>query len=596
VLGQPATAHSLAPNVLYYGDNLPILNEYFPDESVDLIYLDPPFNSNRDYSVIFKDESGRKSDAQQLAFEDTWHWGPHAEATYAYLTNTAKHEGRVPSQVSTIMSALRTGINPSPMLAYLVEMTVRLVELHRVLKPTGSLYLHCDPTASHYLRIVLDTIFGPENFRSEIVWRRTGAHGKVRRFGPIHDTLLFYTRSSTYTWNPVKRPYMRGHVDEYLVRDENGWRTNYYGNVLTGSGLRGGESGQVWRGIDPSAKGRHWAIPGALLEEIDEDLSDLSQHEKLDRLYELGYITLTPGQAWPMYQHYVDPDQGQAVFDIWAFQPYTEGTVFGTKDGIDEDVRWLTPRDRERQHWPTQKPLGLLDRIISASSRPGDLVLDPFCGCGTALVSAHRLGRRWIGIDITYLAIAVMKARLMDSFGLTDIPVVNQPTEVEGARRMVAGGDLESKYQFQWWALNLVGAKPVKGIKKKGADKGVDGIITFTNADGELEVVLVSVKSGGVGRGMIQELKGDMASRGAAIGLFVTLEEPTKPMMEEAALAAFYHSELTGRDYQRIQILSIKDLLENGKKPDLPLFVMPAFEKARRVKSASDEQQKLGLD
>lgn len=201
-----------------------------------------------------------------------------------------------------------------------------------------------------------------------------------------------------------------------------------------------------------------------------------------------------------------------------------------TDEGIDADVGWLKPRDAERQGWQTQKPLGLIERIINASSNPGDLVLDPFCGCGTALVAAHKLGRQWIGIDITYLAIAVMKSRLQDAFQLPDVPVVNQPTEVEGARRMVAGGDLESKYQFQWWALNLVGAKPVGGVEKKGADKGKDGLITFTNEKGELETVLVSVKSGNVGRGMIQQLKGDMETHKAAIGLFVTLEEPSKPM------------------------------------------------------------------
>jgi site-specific DNA-methyltransferase (adenine-specific) len=210
---------------------------------------------------------------------------------------------------------------------------------------------------------------------------------------------------------------MRGHVEEYFVKDEHGWRTNYYGNVLTGSGLRGGESGKPWRGIDPSAKGRHWAIPGALVAEVEEDLSGLGQHEKLDRLYELGYIKIEPGQAWPMYQHYIDPANGLAVPDIWAFQPYTGGTVFGSDDGIDEDVRWLATRDQERLGYQTQKPEGILERIIQASSGPDAVVLDPFCGCGTTVSVAQRLGRRWIGIDITYLAVDLIQKRLKDAFG-----------------------------------------------------------------------------------------------------------------------------------------------------------------------------------
>ncbi len=578
-------------NALYYGDNLGILRDFVPNESVDLVYLDPPFNSNRDYNVIFKDASGLQTDASILAFEDTWHWGPDASAKYEYLTNSAQHQGRVPDSVSQVIAALRTGIKGSDMLAYLVEMAVRLVELRRVLKPTGSLYLHCDPTASHYLKVILDAIFGPENFRNEVIWRRTGAHGKSRRWGPIHDSILYYTKSDTFTWNPPKRPYMRGHVKAYFVKDEKGWRTNYYGNVLTGSGLRGGESGKPWRGFDPSAKNRHWAIPGVLAEDAGEDLSGMTQHEKLDRLYDLGYITIVPGQAWPLYRHYLRPGDGQAVSDIWAYQPYTDGTVFGTEEGIDDDVRWLSPQDGERLGYPTQKPVGLLQRIIEASSNPGDVVLDPFCGCGTALVASQRLSREWVGIDITYLAIAVMKARLHDMFGI-EAHIVGAPTEVAGAKLLAEQG-LEGRYQFEHWALTLVDAHPAGGgEKKKGADSGIDGKITFTDVGGKLQTVIVSVKSGNVNRGMVSDLAGVVSRDGAAMGLFVTLEEPSGPMKVDAAQAGEFYSALSNRSYPKIQIITIRELLD-GRKPQVPLLVMPSYQQAERVEQESPGQEKL---
>ncbi|WP_326944229.1 site-specific DNA-methyltransferase [Amycolatopsis sp. NBC_01307] len=359
----------LETGVLYCEDNLRQLTR-IPDNSVDLIYLDPPFFSNRNYEVIWGDE------AEVRSFEDRWAGG---------------------------------------ITLYIEWMRDRARELHRVLKDSGSLYLHCDPHASHYLKVMLDEIFGQSMFRNEIVWRRTGAHGKARRYSPIHDTILFYTKSNSYIWNKIKRPYMKGHVKEHFIQDESGWRTNYYGNVLTGSGRRGGLSGMPWRGIDPTSKGRHWAIPRALLDEIDDDLSSLTQHEKLDRLLELGLIMLNPDNYWPSYQHYITPQDGTTVPDIWAYQPYTEGAVFGTNEGVDSDVRWLSTRDKERLGYPTQKPEALLRRIIEASSNTGDLILDPFCGCGTTVTVAEKMSREWIGIDISPTAVNIMEARIRKS-------------------------------------------------------------------------------------------------------------------------------------------------------------------------------------
>jgi DNA modification methylase len=482
----------LKTNALYYGDNLDILRRYVPDQSVDLVYLDPPFNSNRDYNVIFKDESGRKSDAQLLAFEDTWHWGPSSEATYAYLTNTARHLGRVPSTVSQIASALRSGIGTNQMLAYLCEMAVRLVELHRVLKPTGSLYLHCDPTASHYLKLLLDAIFGPVRFRNEIVWKRSSAHSDTGQgavhMGRTHDVLLFYTKSDAATRNPVFVPFSKEYIESHYSNVEAGTGRRYRKGDLTAA-KPGGDTLYEW--VSPDGRvsrpypGRYWAYSRANMEEFERE----------------GRLVYTR-TGMPEYKRYVDDNPGSPLQDIW------------------DDIPPVNSQAKERLGWATQKPEALLERIVATSSNPGDLVLDPFCGCGTALVASHKLGRRWVGIDITYLSIAVMRARLKDSFGLEDVEVIGQPTEVEGARQLAQSP--EGRYQFQWWALALVDAKPLGGVEKKGSDRGIDGLITFTDSNNELQSVVVSVKSGQVTSGMVRDLKGTLERERAAIGLFVT--------------------------------------------------------------------------
>ena len=578
------------PNKLYFGDNLNILREHVADESVDLIYLDPPFNSNATYNVLFQEKSGEQSAAQITAFEDTWHWTLDSE--YAYQDVVTKG----PAKVGELVAAMRSFLGQNDMMAYLTMMAQRMVELHRVLKPTGSIYLHCDPTASHYLKLLLDAVFGPVNFRNEIIWRRTGTHNKVQRFAPIHDTLLFYGKTDSYNWNSIKRPYMKGHVEEYFVQDNMGWRTNYYGNVLTGSGTRNGESGKPWKGFDPTAKGRHWAILGRLLEDANEDLSKLSQHKKLDRLFELGYIKIREGQAWPIYEHYIQPEDGQAVPDIWAYQPYSEGTVFGRAGGIDADVRWLSTTDQERLHYPTQKPEALLERIINASSNEGDLVLDPFCGCGTAVAVAERLNRRWIGIDITHLAISLMKSRLRDSFGeeLRPYQIIGVPEDTASAKALAVESEHDGRYQFEWWALGLVDARPAND-RKKGADSGVDGYINFFDDNSSKpKRIIVQVKSGHVNRGMIATLKGDMEREKAEIGLFVTLSPPTGPMEQDAIAAGFYEPEyFPGQKFPRVQILTIEDLL-NGKQAQYPRLAPQAtFRKAPRRRRMAGQQAEL---
>ena len=534
---------------------------------MDLIYLDPPFNSKANYNVLYKELTGEPSEAQMTAFEDTWHWTKETELTFTRILEEA------PVAVIEIMSSFRNFVgHKNDIMAYLTMMCIRLLEMKRVLKNTGSIYLHCDPTASHYLKILLDAIFGAKNFRSEIIWRRTGSH-LARRYSPIHDTILFYSMSDQYLWNYPKRPYMKGHVEEYFVKDERGYRSQYYGNVLTGSGLRKGESGQPWRGVDPSAKGRHWAIPKALIEDIEDDISQLTQHQKLDFLYELGCIKIVPGQAWPIYERYLKPGDGVPTPDIWAFQPYTGGTVLGTNAGIDEDVRWLSPRDRERLGYQTQKPEALLERIIRASSKEEDIVLDPFCGCGTAITVANRLNRRWIGIDITHLAINLIKSRLKDMFGLQankDYQVIGEPEDLAGAKQLAS----ENRYQFQWWTLSLIeGARPY-GDKKKGSDTGIDGFLYFSDEKDKIKKAIIQVKSGSVSVKDIRDLGHVIDREESPIGIFITLDNPTKPMEKEAVIKGFYKSTTLNKSFARLQILTVEQLF-SGIKPETPPPISP---------------------
>ena len=393
---------NFADRTIWTGDNLDILRG-LNSASVDLIYLDPPFNSNQDYAAPVG------SAAAGAAFKDTW---TLSDLDVAWMGLIADEQ---PAMYQVLKAAGLT--HGKGMQSYLCMMAVRLLEMRRVLKDTGSIYLHCDPTAHHYLKLLMDSIWGAGNFRNEIIWRRTGAHNSADRFGPIHDDILFYAKSGEYEHRAIYRPYLKGHVETYFKRkDENG---QYWTNSIHGSGTRNGKSGEPWRGYDPTLAGRHWAIPRELVLAFGIN-PGLSQHEKLDALYELGLIDLpeSVGKGLPTYRQYLAQSPGQLLQDIWAFQPYTKGSLHGTDAGIDEDVRWIPPRDkRERTGYPTQKPLALLERIIKASSNEGDVVLDPFCGCATACVAAENLGRRWVGIDISLKAVELVNMRLQQSMG-----------------------------------------------------------------------------------------------------------------------------------------------------------------------------------
>ncbi len=581
-------------NQLFYGDNLENLRASIKTETVDLCYIDPPFNSKRNYNQIYNNIGGEDR-AQAQAFTDTWVWDEQADEGFTEIIANDK-EGFAENIVDLI-TGLEVVLKRGSLMAYLVSMALRITEIHRVLKPTGSFYLHCDPTASHYLKLVVDAIFVSQGgeYQNEIVWRRTGSHNKLTRYGPVHDVIFFYTKSNQYTWNRPKRTYMKGHVDENFVKDEQGYRTNYYGNVLTGSGTRNGESGLPWKGIDPTAKGRHWAIPGALVEDLlgvgdveEEAFLALSQHQKLDLLYDLGHITLTEGDTWPLYQRYIKPTDGQPLPDIWAFQPYTSGTVFNTKLGIDEDVRWLSTQDRERLGYPTQKPESLMERIIKASSNEGDVVLDAYCGCGTTVVAAETLKRKWIGVDITYQSISLILRRIEDKFGKEALDNIVQngiPRDMKSARALALKKDDRVRKEFEKWAVLTYSKNRARINEKKGGDKGIDGIAFFMTGRTKNEKIVFQVKSGNVGRGDISKFNNDRQREKAEIGVFLTLEPKTKGMDTEAKAAGFYDYTLMQKSYPHIQIVTIAEMVEEHKRLDIPMSV----EVLKRAAAAEEE-------
>lgn len=575
---------STMTNQLYYGDNLGILRS-FKDETVDLIYLDPPFNSNATYNVLFRaPDTGEQSHAQIEAFEDTWHWGIEAERAFDEVMKSGC------TTAADMLNAMRGFLGENDMMAYLAMMTVRMLEMRRVLKPTGTVFLHCDPTASHYLKILLDAVFGPARYLNEIIWRRTGAHSPRKSFGPIHDVIHAYTKSPPpdYKFNIVRRPYMKGHVESRYKPAANGkMKFTSGGNVLTGAGATGGPGGQAWRGFDPTSKGRHWAIPSFYEELMPESYKALNSVEKLEALYQAKLVEIEPGTAWPIMVRYLDERDGTPLTDIWAYQPYTQGTVWGTAEGIDEDVAWLGPTDPERLGYPTQKPIGLLARIIQSVTEENDVVLDPFCGGGTTMHAAQRLKRQWIGIDITHLAISLAEKRLKDAFPGIEYEVHGTPKDLEGAHALAEF----DKYQFQWWAVSLVDAQPYGG-KKKGADTGIDGVIYCRTGAKKTERVIVSVKGGkSVGVGMVRDLRAVIEREKSPIGILISLAPPTKDMVTEAAKAGFVETEY-GK-FERLQILTVEELF-GGKRARLPVVdTSAAFKKA--AKEDMTEQHTLEL-
>jgi len=509
-------------NTLYYGDNLDVLRRYIRDESVDLVYLDPPFKSNQDYNVLFAEQSGAKSAAQIKAFEDTWRWDQGAAAAYEAVVETG-------GRVSHVMQAFRTFLGESDMLAYLAMMAPRLVDLRRVLKPTGSIYLHCDPTASHYLKMLMDAVFGPEHFRNEIIWRRADPKGHAfSRYPSTHDVLLYCARGDDATWHTQFRGYDPDYLESHYGMVEEGTGRRYTLSDCTNPNRNRPNLTYEWHGV---TKVWRWT------------------KERMQRHHDEGRLIYTKSGA-PRYKRYLDEMSGTVVTTVW------------------DDIPFINSQAQERLGYPTQKPEALLERILNASSNEGDTILDPFCGCGTAIAVAQRLNREWIGIDITHLAISLIRHRLHDAFGpkvAETYRVVGEPVSLPDAQALAE----HDKYQFQWWALGLVGARPTE--QKKGADRGIDGRLYFhegrNGGNGKTRQIVFSVKAGHLLAQHVRELRGVVEREQAAIGVLLSMEEPTKAMRTEAASAGFYES--PWGKHPRLQIVTVAALL-NGARVEAP--------------------------
>lgn len=536
-------------NHLYFGDNLGVMRESIASESVDLIYLDPPFNSKRDYNLLFKSPKGHQSEAQITAFEDSWHWSEQAEREFDELLSGKN------TNLAQMMRALRLFLGENDMMAYLTMMANRLIQLHRVLKPTGSLYLHCDPTASHYLKIVLDGVFGKLNFQNEIVWKRTNSHNfKTKGYVRSQDVIFFYTKSENFTFNEIYTEYGEAQLKRFKP-DENG--RLYKAENMTFSTANSSRQFE-WRGTKPP-ENRSWG----------------ASYEQLEKWWAEGRILKRKDGSPRMdgLKIYLDETKGVPLSTCWT------------------DIDRVGNTSDERLGYPTQKPLILLERIIAASSNEGDVILDPFCGCGTAVHAAQKLNRKWIGIDITHLAISLIEKRLRDAFKIDlSFEIHGTPKDLDSARDLAK----RDKYQFQWWAVSLVEAQPFQG-KKKGADGGVDGLKFFHDVDkAGARKIVVSVKGGGNLKA--DDIRSIMAVRereSAEIALFISMETPTRGMIADAASAGFYES-VSGKKFPRVQLLTIEGLLNGAHRAQHPDH-QPNLNFKKAKTESRGEQKELGF-
>jgi DNA modification methylase len=578
-------------NQLFYGDNLDVLRRKIASGSVDLCYIDPPFNSKRNYFQIYNNQ-GSEDRAQAQAFVDTWNWGDEAVEGLEYIVedaierlNPRAGETRWTEQTVELIRGLEKVLGRGSLLAYLIHMTLRIVEIHRVLKPTGSFYLHCDPTASHYLKLVLDAVFCGQggDFLSEIIWKRTAAHSATKRWGNVHDVILLYSKSPSFTWNPVLLDHSTEYQGRYRNKDDRGrvWADDN----LTGPGLRNGHSGMPWRGFDPGAKGNHWKVSAKAVEAIvGERAKALNTLEKLDVLDADGLIHWPKGGGFPRFKRVL-----------------SDGTLI---QDIITDIPPLNSQAQERLGYPTQKPEALLERIIKASSNEGDTVLDAYCGCGTTVAVAQRLGRRWIGIDITYQSISLILKRLADRYPddwpaiEADILLDGVPRDLESAMALANRKDDKTRKEFEKWAVLTFSNNQARINEKKGADGGIDGIAYFLLDRDKNGKAIFQVKSRAGNRADLATLNSDRQREKAEFGFLICTGLPTKPMRDEIAAAGKFKHPLLDREDDRLQVITVAELFDRpgqpGKRLDLPMARADAV-KAAAARGDADKQAALDL-
>ena len=539
-------------NKLYYGDNLEVLRKYIKDESIDLCYIDPPFNSKRNYNQIYNN-LGKEDQAQAQAFVDTWTWDNHANEALEEIQSN--YQGKFTSQTIDLIDGLTKVLGKGSLLAYLVSMTLRIVEIHRVLKSTGSFYLHCDPTASHYLKIVLDTVFCSQggDYIAEITWERTSAHSDSKTFANTTDVIFLYSKR-ILMFNQQFKPYSEEYLKKYYKHQDGKGR--FLDRDLTAGGLSGGGYNYDWKGIK-----KLWRCP----------IETMQKYEEQNKLYYTRNGT-------PRLKQYLEEMPVVPLTNLW------------------NDIPPINSQASERLGYPTQKPEALLERIIKASSNKGDVILDAYCGCGTTIAVAERLERNWIGIDITYQSISLMLKRLEDSFGknvLDKIELNGIPKDMESAQALATKPDDRTRKEFEKWAVLTYSNNQAVINDKKGADKGIDAIAYFQGDKDNREKIIFQVKSGNVKSGDIRDLQGTMTLQGAALGIFITLKPPSKDMVQTAKSAGIYRGRYMSQSVDKIEIVTVQEILEQKKRLDVILTfeVLKAAEKQRETQG-----QQMSLD
>jgi DNA modification methylase len=535
------------PNKLFYGDNLEIFRKYIKDESVDLCYIDPPFNSKRNYNQIYNN-IGQEDKAQAQAFVDTWTWDTIAAQGFDEIVSN--FNGVFAKKTIDLVIGLEKVLGRGSLFSYLVHLTLRIAEIYRVLKPTGSFYLHCDSSASHYLKIILDSIFCSQKgeFRNEIIWVRStnpkGSQFNNKKFSPFTDTILYYTKSQEAFLDIgcIRRELTKEELEKKYDRfDKKGRFTD--GPIIRGASM--GERPNLvyeYKGYKPDKYG--WRIEKNKLEEIDKEGN-------------LGWSN----NGKPYRKIRPETDKGEPVGNMW------------------NDISLLNSQSAERLGYPTQKPEALLERIIKASSKEGDVVLDAYCGCGTTVAVAERLNRRWMGMDITYQSISLILKRLEEHFGMASIKNVELtgvPEDFASAQALANKQDDRTRKEFEKWTILTYSNNRAVINEKKGGDGGVDGIAYLIDFKGgnehEYKTILFSVKSNKIlSPSVIRDLNGTIERENATMGILLTLY-PMDNLVKESKKYGVYKNAMLGQSYPKIQVVSVDEILA-GKTMKIPTSI-----------------------